>query len=81
MIEMGKFISANPNGCVNVENYKKTDCYFFFEHYDMGAHIPCCTYADNGLGVCPCDNCNNYVPQSKVSEIVREYLKQKQKKE
>ena len=75
MIEMGKYVSANVRDCGNIESPRhKTDCYFYFEHYDMGAHIPCCSFAEYGLGVCPCDDCTNYVPQSKVSQIVREYI-------
>ena len=56
---------------------KNTDCYFYFEHYDMGSHISCCTFKEYPLGKCPCDDCTNYVPQSKVSQIVREYLDHK----
>ena len=56
---------------------KNTDCYFYFEHYDMGAHISCCTFKEYPLGKCPCDDCTNYVPQSKVSQIVMEYLEYK----
>ena len=57
---------------------KKTDCYFYFEHIDMGAYIPCCSFGDYGLGICPCDDCTNYLPKSEVSKIVREYLKNKE---
>lgn len=59
---------------------KNTDCYFYFEQADMGAHIPCCFYKEYGLGECPCDDCTNYMPQSKVSEIVRAFIKSKANK-
>ena len=59
---------------------KKTDCYFYFEHYDMGARIPCCTFKEYPLGKCPCDECINYLPEKEVSKIVREYLKNKEGK-
>lgn len=59
---------------------KKTDCYFYFEHYDMGAHIPCCAFKEYPLGKCPCDECTNYLPEKEVSKIVREYLKNKEGK-
>lgn len=56
---------------------KKTNCYFYFEFHDMGAHIPCCTFEEYPLGKCPCDECTNYLPKKEASKIVREYLKNK----
>lgn len=81
MIEMGKYVSADVKGCGNIESsIHKTDCYFYFEQADMGSHIPCCSFAEYGLGECPCADCTNYMPQSKVSEIVRAFIKSKANK-
>ena len=77
MVEMGKYVSATVNGC-DIEHPKhKRDCYFFHKDIDMGALIPCCTFGDHEYGDCPCDNCLHYITKSKASQIVREYIKNK----
>lgn len=50
----------------------KRECYYYTEIQDMGAHIPTCTRQDN-LGVCPCNNCKNYILTAEVNKIINAY--------
>lgn len=61
----------NYCGCFKQEPEYKTDCYFFADVQDMGAHIPTCNY-NNQLGYCPCENCKKYIKQSEVFQEVKQ---------
>lgn len=52
---------------------EKTDCFFYEEVKDMGAHIPTCNY-HHKLGYCPCDGCMKYIKHIDVSNGVRKYV-------
>ena len=61
-------------GCFNQAKPKeKTDCYFYTEVKDMGAHISTCNYHQK-LGYCPCTDCKKYIKSSSVFEIVKKYV-------
>lgn len=61
-------------GCFNQTKTKeKTDCYFYTEVQDMGAHITTCGY-HHKLGYCPCEDCKKYIHSGDVLEGVREYV-------
>lgn len=61
-------------GCFNQTKPKeKTDCYFYTEVQDMGAHIPTCNY-HHKLGHCPCDNCEKYIKKSDADEIIKRHV-------
>lgn len=50
---------------------KKTDCYFYFEHCDMGANISCCSNHFFNLGYCPCEECNNYLSKANADKAIK----------
>lgn len=50
----------------------KRDCYYYTEVQDMSAHIPTCCRQDN-LGVCPCENCDEYLTNKEASVRVNKY--------
>lgn len=62
-------------GCFN-QPKEKTDCYFYHEEQDMGAHIPTCNY-HHKLGYCPCENCEKYIKRSDVFKIIKERVDNK----
>lgn len=57
---------------------KRTDCFYYFEYQDMGAHIPCCNN-HYGIGKCPCENCNDYISKTDAIKIVREHQRNNKK--
>lgn len=59
-------------GCFN-QPKEKTDCYFYEEVQDMGAHIPTCGY-HHKLGYCPCEECKKYIHSGDVLKGVRDYV-------
>lgn len=62
---------GNIYGCNRNEVIHKTECYYYYEEQDMGAHIPCCRYHKK-YGYCPCDNCEHYISKQSVDRVVRE---------
>lgn len=61
-------------GCFNQTKPKeKTDCYFYTEVQDMGAHIPTCNY-HHKLGHCPCTDCKKYIKSSDVFDIIKNHV-------
>jgi len=55
---------------------KKEKCYFYSEFHDMGASIPCCSLHD-GLGVCPCEDCDKFLSRADAFDIVLNHIKGK----
>lgn len=53
---------------------KKKDCFYYFEHQEMGSSTPCCTN-NYGLGNCPCEKCNDYISKSDSHKIIRKIQK------
>ncbi len=75
------FVSSYPIpfcgcSCFNQPKERNTDCYFYEDVQDMGAHIPTCNYHKQ-LGYCPCENCKKYIKYSDVSKVVRKYVDKK----
>ena len=52
-------------------NMKKENCFYYFEEHDMGAHIPCCKI-NQGLGNCPCENCDSYLSRNNAYKLMEE---------
>lgn len=48
---------------------KKTDCYYYHEEQDMGAHIPTCNRYCR-LGYCPCESCDKYLSKKVLDKVV-----------
>jgi len=53
---------------------KAEKCYFYSEYHDMGASIPCCSLHD-GLGVCPCEDCDKFLSRADAFDIVLKHIK------
>lgn len=49
----------------------KEDCYFYYEEHMMEGRVPCCSFDKYALGICPCNKCTNYIPQSEVYKMVK----------
>ena len=53
-----------------IPSKKKTDCYYYHEEQDMGAHIPTCNRYCR-LGYCPCEACDKYLSKGKADDILK----------
>ena len=60
----------------------KRDCFFYLDIRDMGGHIPQCAFKPgSSLGYCPCGaHCSAYISKTDATEIVRNAVKEKEKK-
>ena len=58
-------------------NDHKTDCYFYHEEPDMGAHIPCCNYKNFGYGICPCKECEHYLSKTDAYRLIKMFVDKK----
>ena len=53
---------------------KKRGCYFYSEVHDMGASIACCGL-NEGLGNCPCEECDKFLSKSDAFDIVLKHIR------
>lgn len=60
-------------GCSIPKPKEKQDCYFYHEEYDMGAHIPTCSYHAK-LGHCPCGDCNKHIKKAEVFGMIKNHV-------
>lgn len=58
----------------NLIQEHKEKCFFFESVQDMGAHIPTCSYYSEGLGHCPCKDCDKFIDKSEAAAIVRDFI-------
>lgn len=63
------------------EEHVMEDCYFYHEEHMMEGRIPCCSFEKYALGVCPCNKCTNYIPQSEVYKLVKSEMLSGRKEE
>lgn len=57
----------------------KTDCYFYVEDIDMGAHIPWCTYHHQIISSGECAVCDKYCSGECARRIVLASIEEEQK--
>ena len=53
------------------DGYFRTNCYWCHEYQDMNAIVPTCDYYGQ-YGSCPCsDECEHYISEQEVENIIR----------
>lgn len=69
---------ANCCGVTCGMNARNTDCFYYNEFQDMGAHIPACTYGHEcRLDNFSCSGCSHYITKTQARELVDKAVRER----